>query len=240
MPIRMSKFGQIPTKLICRFHELTKTEIIVLSYLYASRNKTGLCNPSRGAVARVVGIAKPHVSVAVKGLEDKGWVFEEPNGNFILTTPDSLLAEETDAGVTDLVTRGVTESVTEGLRISTTGVTDFDKRVTESVTLLNKESEHIEQRGRTEDFAPPINRPKDESLFYHPVIDAFRQVTRLSPPRESWAHLIAKVGETIHLPDLQIAFANWVAKGYKRQNFDGIADFYLERRVKENKNGFHH
>lgn len=135
----MSKFGQIPTNLICRFTELSKTEIIVLSFLYASRNKNGQCNPSRGAVSRATGIAKPHVSTAVKSLDSKGWICELPVGGFLLTEPDER--------VTELVTPKVTESVTGGLRISTTGVTDFDERVTDSVTLLNKESEHIEHKG---------------------------------------------------------------------------------------------
>ena len=47
----MTSFAQIPTNLICRFGELTKTEIIVLGYLYAKRNtKTGQCNPSKAAI----------------------------------------------------------------------------------------------------------------------------------------------------------------------------------------------
>lgn len=159
----------------------------------------------------------------------------------MLTTPDSLLVEEKQPQVTELVTPEVTESVSEGLRISTAGVTDFGKRVTKSVTLLNKESEHKEHREGTEkDFTPPTNTPKPDSLFYHPVIESFRNVTGLSPPRETWALLISKLGENVHLPDLQAAFSLWVARGYKRQNFDGIADFYLERRTKANKNGFLH
>ncbi len=69
----MSLFGQIPTHLVCRFSELTKTEIMVLCYLYAKRNlETLQCNPSKASVGRAIGIARPHVSRAIAGLVKHG------------------------------------------------------------------------------------------------------------------------------------------------------------------------
>lgn len=81
----MTPFVQIPIHLVCRFSELTKTEIVVVSYLYASRNrKTGQCNPSRATIGRAVGIDRSHISKALAELDHKGWVIEMPDGNFCL------------------------------------------------------------------------------------------------------------------------------------------------------------
>lgn len=82
---RMTDFGQIPTDVICRFGELTKTEIIVLSYLYAARNgKSGQCNPKQKAIAEDTKIHKSHISRAIKSLEFGGWILEVDGGNFLL------------------------------------------------------------------------------------------------------------------------------------------------------------
>lgn len=74
----MSKFGAIPTAVICRFNELTKTEIIVLCYLYSRRNRhTGQCNPSQKDIAQATGLDKAHVCRAMHTLFQKGWAIPE-------------------------------------------------------------------------------------------------------------------------------------------------------------------
>lgn len=74
----MSKFGAIPTAAICRFGELTKTEIIVLCYLYSRRNRhTGQCNPSQKDIAIATKTDKAHVCRAMVGLYQKGWAIPD-------------------------------------------------------------------------------------------------------------------------------------------------------------------
>jgi hypothetical protein len=129
----MSEFAQIPTHLICRFGELTKTEIVVVSFLYACRNKqTGLCNPSRGAIGRATGISKSHVSPAVRNLDDKGWILEHPDGSFSLLEPG----------------KGVTESVTpQTVTESVTGLPNPQLRVTDSVTKGYENGRRLARKG---------------------------------------------------------------------------------------------
>ena len=108
--LKMTSYAQIPTDLICRFGELTKTEIVVVSYLYAARNrKSGQCNPSRASIARAVNIARSHVSPAIKGLEDKGWIIEESGVGFMLLSHPQIVTESVTASVTE--SGQVTESV---------------------------------------------------------------------------------------------------------------------------------
>lgn len=82
------RFAQLPAEVIYRLHELTKTEIIVLEFLYLSRNKrTTRCDPSRGNIAKAIGIERAHVYRACETLERKGWIEMEKDGNFILSVP---------------------------------------------------------------------------------------------------------------------------------------------------------
>lgn len=142
----MTKFGVIPTHLICRFGELTKTEIIVISYLYAARNgQSGLCNPKQKAIAISTRINKSHVSLAIKNLENKGWLLQDSEGSFLL---NSELPEVTKSATTELPNPQpkVTSFATKGLPNSQLVVTESVTQVAESVTksyeignLLNKE-----------------------------------------------------------------------------------------------------
>lgn len=177
----MSNFGAIPTEVICRFSEMTKTEIIVLSYLYAARNsKTGQCNPSRGEIARKVGVAKSHISPAVKSLEDKEWIFEHSDGNFQLTMPSQRVTDLVTPPVTELVT--VTESVT---------VTDFGKKVTESVTggygignSLNKDlnNEGTTNKQRIKNMSDSSQNVVEVFEFWQTTLD--HPTARLTSERE--------------------------------------------------------
>lgn len=81
-------FAVTPFEVICRFVELSKTEIIILSYYYGRRNKrTGQCNPRLSQTSKDLGIDKSHVSVARRGLASKGWIVIENDGNILLEMP---------------------------------------------------------------------------------------------------------------------------------------------------------
>lgn len=115
----MSKFGAIPTAIICRFGELTKTEIIVLSYLYSARNsQSGVCNPRQKTIAMMTGINKTHVSAAIKNLANRGWISMDNDGQFMLI----------DAP------KKVTKFVTKSYGIGNSEVTKSVTKVTDSVT----------------------------------------------------------------------------------------------------------
>lgn len=106
------KFGQIPYNVICRFQELTKTEFGVITFLYACRNDDSKqCNPSQKYIVQQTGLAKPHVSTAIKTLSEKGWIIESAEGFVLIENPVKVTKSVTK--VTKYVTQKVTESVTE-------------------------------------------------------------------------------------------------------------------------------
>jgi hypothetical protein len=127
-------FAQIPFEVICRFGELDKTEIRVLSYLYACRNtESKQCNPGRKLISTDTGIAKTHLSTALSSLESNGWILEDENGQFTLFANPPKREK-----VTDSVTARPAKKVTDSVTIVTDSVTE----VTDSVTVLNKDLEH--------------------------------------------------------------------------------------------------
>lgn len=79
-------------------------------------------------------------------------------------------------------------------------------------------------------FGKPQNKPPENSLFNHPAIEAFRTVTKHSPPKESWPLLAEKIGTKVDLPRLTAVYAEWLASGNKPKNFLGVADWYLGER----------
>ncbi len=127
-------FGQIPFNLICRFGELTKTEITLVSYLYACRNNGSLqCNPSRKSISQDTGINKTHISPALKSLEDKEWLLEDEKGFFTLfENPTKKVTESVTRKekVTKSVTK-VTESVTESYGIGNSHIKELNIERTE-------------------------------------------------------------------------------------------------------------
>jgi hypothetical protein len=228
----MSNFGQIPTHLICRFAELTKTEIIVVSFLYASRNReTNRCNPSRGAISRATGIAKPHVSTAVKSLEDKEWIFEHADGSFALTEPCQR--------VTKSVTPKVTESVTEGLRISTSGVTDSVIKGYENgnshIRNLSEHKKNIEERTE-EEAAHAIDDPR-ENEFVQAYFQIFPEDTLSVGQMESIVLRIRDPAAWL------VTLCYWRDNGYRQQSIGKMCQFYDEElrgdhdKAKGNGNG---
>lgn len=134
------KFGQIPFKLICRFGELTKTEIVIVSYLYACRNEaTRQCNPSRKTISGDTGIFKTHLSTAIKMLEERGWILEDENGNYTLfqNPPVREKVTKTVTGRVEKVTKTVTgRSEAENPVIVRAKVTETVTGVTNSVTRV--------------------------------------------------------------------------------------------------------
>ncbi|MCI0659713.1 MAG: helix-turn-helix domain-containing protein [Acidobacteria bacterium] len=106
----MDSFAQIEIGLVCRFGELTKNEIVVLCYLFASRsnadNADKRCNPRRKTIAEDTKMDKRNVTRAVKGLMVKGWIAEDEHGNFSLFSahqiPPPHEAEEKLGGKDDL------------------------------------------------------------------------------------------------------------------------------------------
>lgn len=211
----MDRFAWIPAELICRFGELTKTEIIVLTYLYLSRNqKTGQCNPSRAAIGRAVGVAKSHVSKAVGGLEDKEWICEMPDGNFLLTEPGEK--------VTKTVTPKVTESVTQGLR-------NPSPKVTKSVTKGYENGNHhirIEQTRNNElniggDITPAV------AIYFETFptqsINLWQQdcITDRISDLEKWRR----------------AAVLWKTNGWNARNVANLLDYYDKLDEREKKYG---
>ncbi len=123
-----------------RLGELTKREIQVLIYLKLCRNaRTGRCNPGRSAIAAFCRLARPHVTIAIAGLETKGWIVEDADG-FKITESVTIADADRPGKVTKSVTGKVTESVTVTESVitkSVSGVTDLARKVTELVIPLN-------------------------------------------------------------------------------------------------------
>lgn len=162
---KMSNYGKIPTAIICRFGELTKTEIIVLSFLYASRNETtGQCNPSRSRISEATKIAKTHLSTALKVLGLRGYVTETRDGHFAL--------HDEPQEVTESVTQEEPEKLPNREQIVRESVTKVTNPVTESYGIGNsyikdKNNEGTEKEQRKEQGAP---EPLDEFLSTFPDV----------------------------------------------------------------------
>lgn len=140
--LRRQQFAQIPSDVLARFGELTKTEIRVLTYLYLRRYRDGACRmPNREWVRRAdiisfTDLDKGKVSIAVRALLASGLVEERDEGYFL---PDGV----------EKVTDSVTESNEEELPIQQPRVTDLVTEVTDSVTksYQNGNSTYIDSYG---------------------------------------------------------------------------------------------
>lgn len=239
--VQLTNYAQIPTHLICRFGELTKTEIVVISYLYAVRNrKTGQCNPSRSTIARAVGIDRAHVSPAVKSLDQKEWICEMPDGNFQLTEPSERCADSAQAKVTESAQGGVrnpqqdrAESVTKVCGIRTGHIYDSSEQ---------RNEQKIEQREREEpdppasSFASPVVNQKTLKTN-HPALIAVRDLTGHQPDRATWDGLIEILGLEPDLPRLSKCYSAWVMRGFRKANYGWVTDWYASNEIPERKNG---
>jgi biotin operon repressor len=167
MPTGMTAYAQIPTNLICRFGELTKTEIVVISYLYAARNrKSGQCNPSRSAIARAVKIGRSHVSPAVKGLQDKGWIIEDEHDNFLLLSEPRNVPESGQVDVTESgqgTESGHVLNPQQECPESVTGVSRIGNTVNKD-SFEQKKEQRKEQKKKKDAIA---SRPEYHTLLSH-------------------------------------------------------------------------
>jgi hypothetical protein len=235
----MSAYAQIPTNLICRFGELSKTEIRVFTYLYAVRNRrTGQCNPSQKTISDATGIPKSHVSSAIKTLAQKGWIDDGGEGHFLLEDPRGKVTDsvtERDAESYGIRNFGVTDSVTPESQKVTDSVTKVTDSVTESYGFRNshikdseqrfeqKKNREREGRPRAEDFAPPIGPTMKAN---HPALVAVRSLTGHQPDRATWDGIIDALGSDPDLARLAECYSAWVMRGYRKANYGWITDWY--------------
>lgn len=77
---------------------------------------------------------------------------------------------------------------------------------------------------------------------HHPAIIALREATKKYPPKIIWDLVIAKLGECPDTQKLTAVYAEWCARGYNPQNYDGAMDWYKTgiplktTNIKTNKN----
>lgn len=248
--MKHSMFAQIPTSMICRFGELTKREIIVVAFLFASRNRrTGLCNPTQRSISEATGIAPSHVSVAVRGLIEKGWISDAgPDGFEVLEAPAEVTDSVTLPGLESyqIGNSEVTESVTTEAPDVTKSVSEVTESVTQSYQIGNsliKDSEHKvehkinrerDSRSRSADFGPPIGPTLKAN---HPALVAVRSLTGHQPDRATWDGIIDVLGEDPDLGFLSKCYTDWVMRGFRKQNYGWITDWYANgKRKRSNAN----
>jgi hypothetical protein len=218
-------FGQIPFEVICRFGELTKTEIITLSYFYACRNETtGQCNPSRKRISTDTGINKTHLSPALKSLYDKGWIFEDLHGNFILTIPEKVTESVTIeppkkvtksvTKVTESVTK-VTESVTKSYGIGNSHIKELNIERNIEGTEKEHRSENPPEKRKIASRIPDNFELSDEMIFWAkaraPNVSAALETEKF---KNYWQ---AKSGRDATKHDWQATWRNWLLNAEKWQ-----------------------
>lgn len=173
-----SRWAKLSAAHIIRFGELTKREIQVLSVLFLCRNgSNNRCNPRRKTVAQLSGLSPPHVTIAIAGLESKGWVVEMPDGDFHLFEANEIPPVENPVEKSGKVTKLVTkQSEPEPAK-----VTKLVTTVTESVTenyqngnSLNKDSEQTTNKQSTDKArATRPKRPAKKKSIASRIPDPF-------------------------------------------------------------------
>lgn len=217
----MSDYAQIPTGLICRFGELSKTEIVVISFLYASRNrKTGQCNPSRASIGRAIGVDRSHVGRAVESLESKEWIFEMAEGGWTLFPDPPIVAKSATPEVAESATVAKSAHVQNPQHTVAKSATD----PCEIRNTLNKDS--FEQRNEQKnEQSVRAHEPDDPVVVYH---EFFPEVS-LGIFQQDFLR------DRIHDPPRwRKTLATWKANKYISKNIANICDFYDEQ---GNKNG---
>jgi DNA replication protein DnaD len=208
----MSKFGAIPTEVICHFHELAKTEIIVLSALFACRNHTsGRCNPSYSQLEEMVGVAKPHIGRAIRSLRKSGWLSRSKDGHYSLPTGDQIRhgkgdqnghsrSDQNDA-------QGVTKSVSKG-----------DQNEHLHIYGLNNERTTKEQRIERERPAPATDDNRMVSIYQE-----FFPRNPLSIGQQEM--IVARVSDEKRWRE---ALTFWHGNDYRAQSIFKICGYYDE------------
>lgn len=161
-------FGQIDFALACRLGELTQNEMRVLMYLYVCRNEqTGQCNPYRKTIISDIKIEKGNLSKAITGLESKGWILENADGNFTLFDASEIpekVVEVTTKKVVDSTTK-VVSLTTKVVEVTTKSCRSNNSHIKELNIEKNKERTKKEHPSETDAGAlvkPKTNKPKTE------------------------------------------------------------------------------
>jgi hypothetical protein len=160
-------WAKLSARHIARFGELTKREIQVICVLFLSRNgSNNRCNPKRKTIAAAAGLRPPNVTIAIGGLESKGWVVEMPDGEFHLFDADEIPAVVEFSTVEEKVTKLVTTDPEPDPEKVTKLVTQVTKSVTENYQIgnslnkeLNRDLTEKEQKARA-----PRKKSKRKSI----------------------------------------------------------------------------
>lgn len=223
-----SRWAKLSAAHIVRLGELTKREIQVLSVLFLCRNgSNNRCNPRRKTIAQLGGLSPPHITVALAGLESKGWVIEMPDGDFHLFEANEIppveKSVENSGKVTKLVTTGpepetakvtklvtkITKSVTENYQIGNSLNKDLNRQ-------LNKQSTDKARAPRKPRTNPPKAKRKSVA-------------TRIPEPFELTDGMIDWAKSTLPLLRLAEAHENFVEYWTNCQTKKAIASNWLMR-----------
>lgn len=118
-----SRHARIPEYVIRHSDDLKPRELRVLLCLLLHRNgRTGRCNPARKTIGEFLGLHRSHLSIAIAGLQSKGWVLETPDGFFFAPEVVTNLATADDGDL---------------LPIQQPNVSSLARNVTKSATRLN-------------------------------------------------------------------------------------------------------
>lgn len=157
------RWAQVTAEHIARFGELTKREIQVICALFLCRNgKTKRCDPSRRTIGELTDLERPHVHIALTGLERKGWVIEMPDGEFhIFAAADIPGLETGNPPVEKSVEKSavVTNSVTPSVTNLVTPVTNSVTPSYQNGNAFN-ESEQTSKQKREQKRRAPRSKPK--------------------------------------------------------------------------------
>lgn len=175
----MEPWAKVSAGHIARLGELTKREIQILLALFRYRNgSTNRCDPGRKAIGDAAGLPKSHVSLAIAGLETKGWIIERPDRSFHLfdaaeippaepvEKPCGNVEKSVDKveKVTKSVTNKVTKSVTESYQIGNEKLPNRQLHIKEEQNL----NRSIEQKRRRNAGGASAKKPINPLKFAKP------------------------------------------------------------------------
>jgi hypothetical protein len=106
------KHYQLTEATACRFHELTKVEIIVWCYIKASDPFCSAPVPGPTAIARATGLGKSSVSEALKSLKSKGWSVRADE-HIVRADEQSVRTHEQNVRADEHIVRADEQSVTK-------------------------------------------------------------------------------------------------------------------------------
>lgn len=138
--MELEHWAKVTAGHIARLGELTKREIQVVNVLFLCRNgSNNRCDPRRKTIAALANLPAPGVTLALAGLERKGWIYEMEDGSFHLFDPQDIpTAGEIDAAekVTNLITPAAVQNSVENPAEVTNLITPADNAGDPEVTNL--------------------------------------------------------------------------------------------------------